>query len=146
MIQDTTVDYRMLNSQLEALLAGEKDPLANTANFVALLWDVLPRINWLGVYVLRGGELVLGPFQGKPACVRIPVGSGVCGTSVARGQTLRVADVHEFDGHIACDPASRSEIVVPLESGGRLIGVLDVDSPDPSRFDETDQHGIEMLC
>lgn len=146
MIQDMPVDYRLLNGQLEALLAGEKDPLANTANFVALLWDVLPRINWLGVYVLRGGELVLGPFQGKPACVRIPVGRGVCGTSVARSQTLRVADVHEFEGHIACDPASRSEIVVPLESGGRLIGVLDIDSPDPSRFDEADQQGIEMLC
>jgi len=146
MTQDTPVDYRMLNDQLEALLAGEKDPLANTANFVALLWDALPRINWLGVYVLRGEELVLGPFQGKPACVRIPVGSGVCGTSVARGQTLRVADVHEFDGHIACDPASRSEIVVPLDSGGRLIGVLDIDSPDSSRFDKTDQDGIEVLC
>jgi len=146
MTQATHVDYRMLNDQLEALLAGEPDPLANTANFVALLWDVLPRINWLGVYVLRGDDLVLGPFQGKPACVRIPVGSGVCGTSLARGQTLRVADVHEFEGHIACDPASRSEIVVPLDCGGRLIGVLDIDSPDTSRFDESDQDGIEMLC
>ncbi|MDH4108972.1 MAG: GAF domain-containing protein [Gammaproteobacteria bacterium] len=142
----TKVDYRLLDSQLAALLAGEQDSLANTANFVALLWDALPEINWLGVYVLRGNELVLGPFQGKPACVRIPLGNGVCGTAAASGRTLRVADVHEFDGHIVCDPASRSEIVVPLSAGGQLLGVLDIDSPIASRFDAADQAGVERLC
>jgi len=146
MSEDTGTDYGLLNSQLEALLAGEKDALANTANFVALLSDALPRINWLGVYVLRGDELVLGPFQGKPACVRIPLGKGVCGTSIASRQTLRVADVHAFDGHIVCDPDSRSELVVPLTIDGRIIGVLDIDSPYESRFDDDDQAGIEALC
>ena len=140
------VDFGLLNKQLVALLADERDPLANTANFVALLYDAIPAINWLGVYVLRGDDLVLGPFQGKPACVRLPLGKGVCGTAASKLQTLRVADVHEFPGHIACDPASRSEIVVPLVFGEKLAGVLDVDSPVPGRFTERDQHGIEMLC
>jgi L-methionine (R)-S-oxide reductase len=139
-------DFTLLNRQLAALLADEADPLANTANFVALLYDGIPEINWLGVYVLREQDLVLGPFQGKPACVRLPMGQGVCGTAASRLQTLRVADVHEFPGHIACDPVSRSEIVVPLLLRGALAGVLDIDSPHPGRFSERDQQGIEMLC
>ena len=139
-------DYRLLDSQLRVLLAGEKDALANTSNFVALLYNALPGINWLGVYVLRDDELVLGPFQGKPACVHIPVGSGVCGTAAKTRQTQRVADVHRFPGHIACDPDSRSEIVVPLVRNDSLIGVLDIDSPTPDRFSRGDQDGIEKLC
>lgn len=139
-------DYTLLTSQVRALVDGEPDRLANTANFVALLYTVLDRINWLGVYVLRGDELVLGPFQGKPACVRIPLGDGVCGAAAASRTTQRVADVHRFPGHIVCDPASRSELVVPLTVGGRLVGVLDIDSPVPDRFSEADQAGIESLC
>lgn len=140
------VDFRLLNAQLAALIDGEADALANSANFVALLFDGLPAINWAGLYVLRGDELVLGPFQGKPACVRIPLGRGVCGTAAAEKRTLRVADVQGFDGHIACDPASNAEIVVPLLLDGELVGVVDIDSPQPGRFDERDQAGIEMLC
>ena len=136
----------MLDRQLSALVADEDDPLANTANFVGLLYDRIPSINWLGVYVLRDEQLVLGPFQGKPACVRLPVGHGVCGTAASRLETLRVADVHEFPGHITCDPASRSEIVVPLLLDRTLVGVLDIDSPYPDRFSERDQKGIEVLC
>lgn len=139
-------DYTLLQSQLEALIAGESDTLANTSNFVALLFAALDDVNWLGVYLLRGDELVLGPFQGKPACVRIPMGKGVCGSAAANGKTLRVAKVHEFPGHIACDEASESEIVVPLFAAGTLVGVLDIDSPSPGRFSATDQAGIEMLC
>jgi GAF domain-containing protein len=140
------VNFALLEKQLRALVDGEPDPLANTANFVGLLRDAIPEINWVGVYVLRGAELVLGPFQGKPACVRLPLGTGVCGTAASRLETLRVADVHEFPGHIACDPVSRSEIVVPLKLGEELAGVLDVDSPVADRFAESDQRGIEMLC
>jgi len=140
------VDFAMLDRQLSALVADEDDTLANTANFVALLHNGIPSVNWLGVYVLRGEQLVLGPFQGKPACVRLPVGHGVCGTAASRLETLRVADVHEFSGHITCDPASRSEIVVPLLIDRTLVGVLDIDSPYPGRFSERDQQGIEMLC
>jgi len=140
------VDFAMLDRQLSALVADEDDTLANTANFVALLHDGIPSVNWLGVYVLRDEQLVLGPFQGKPACVRLPVGHGVCGTAASRLETLRVADVHEFSGHITCDPASRSEIVVPLLIDRTLVGVLDIDSPYPGRFSERDQQGIEMLC
>ena len=139
-------DYRSLAAQVTALVAGEPDLLANTANFVALLKQGLDDVNWLGVYVLRDGELVLGPFQGKPACVRIPLGQGVCGTAAQRMRSLRVDDVHEFDGHIVCDPESRSELVVPLTVNGKLVGVLDIDSPKPSRFTESDQQGIELLC
>lgn len=139
-------DYKLLKSQLSALLADESDPLANTSNFVALLHNALDDINWLGVYVLRGNELVLGPFQGLPACVRIPVGKGVCGTAAAQLQTVRVEDVHEFPGHIACDAASRSELVVPLVFDGQLRGVLDIDSPSIGRFSAADQTGIEELC
>ena len=146
MTDEEAVDFALLEKQLVALVADEPDPLANAANFVGLLYGALPEINWLGVYVLRGDELVLGPFQGKPACVRLPLGHGVCGTAAARLETLRVADVHAFPGHIACDPASRSEIVVPLVISGELAGVLDIDSPRLARFTEQDQRGIERLC
>jgi GAF domain-containing protein len=139
-------DYKLLDSQLRALLADEPDALASAGNFVALLYNAIADVNWLGIYVLRGPELVLGPFQGKPACVHLNLGSGVCGTAAATLQTQRVADVHQFDGHIACDADSRSEIVVPLLCNGDLIGVLDIDSPTPNRFSALDQEGIEKLC
>ena len=142
----TKTDYRLLTSQLLALLGQETDALAATSNFVALLYDAVDDVNWLGVYVLRGDELVLGPFQGKPACVRIELGDGVCGTAAATLCTQRVDDVHAFPGHIACDTESRSEIVVPLIAHRELIGVHDIDSPSLARFDEADQHGIEALC
>ncbi len=141
-----SVDYQSLNSQLAALLADEQDALANSANFVALLYAGIPDINWLGIYVLRNQELVLGPFQGLAACVRIPLGQGACGTAAQRNETLRVDNVNEFAGHIVCDPASKSEIVVPLSIHGELIGVLDIDSPKPSRFSASDQLGVELLC
>jgi GAF domain-containing protein len=143
---EDTVDYTMLRKQLEALLSGESDVLANTANFVALLNDGIDRINWIGVYVLRGDELVLGPFQGKPACVRLPLGQGVCGTAAKKRQTLRIADVHAFDGHIACDSASNSELVVPLILGNNVIGVLDIDIPIHDRFRANVQIGLEAMC
>jgi GAF domain-containing protein len=139
-------DYKLLDSQAEALLRDEPDALANAANFVALLYNALEDVNWLGIYVLRGDELVLGPFQGQPACVHIDVGSGVCGTAAATLKTQRVPDVHEFPGHIVCDSASRSEIVVPLIVDGSLVGVLDIDSPSLDRFSAEDQAGIERLC
>jgi GAF domain-containing protein len=142
----TDIDYDLLDSQLRALLQDEPDALAATSNFVALLFTSLHDINWLGVYVLRGEELVLGPFQGKPACVHIPVGAGVCGTAAASGATQRVDDVHAFPGHIVCDADSRSELVVPLEAHGKLLGVLDIDSPSTARFSAADQAGIEKLC
>jgi L-methionine (R)-S-oxide reductase len=137
--------YRELLAQWTALLAGERDGLANCANMSALLYEALPNVNWAGFYFLRGSELVLGPFQGKVACVRIAVGRGVCGTAAALKETVIVADVHAFAGHIACDAASRSEIVVPLIHGGRLLGVLDVDSPQPARFDHEDGTGLTAL-
>jgi GAF domain-containing protein len=140
------VDYASLQKQAEALIADESDALANTANFIALLNENIAGINWVGIYVLRGDELVLGPFQGKAACVRIPLGRGVCGVAAERRSTLRVADVHAFDGHISCDPASNSELVVPLVAGERLVGVLDIDSPHHDRFSAEDQRGIEALC
>jgi GAF domain-containing protein len=139
-------DYKLLQAQLDALLADDSDVLANTSNFVALLNNALDDINWIGVYVLRGDELVLGPFQGLAACVRIPLGKGVCGTAAKRLETLRVADVHEFPGHIACDVASRSELVVPLVIEDELVGVLDIDSPLLDRFSSDDQAGIEAVC
>ncbi len=139
-------DYAELDVQLKALVGGETDALANAANFVALLYNGMRDVNWVGIYVLRGDDLVLGPFQGKPACLRIPVGSGVCGTAAAERKTVRVDDVNAFPGHIVCDPDSRSEIVVPLESGDRLLGVLDIDSPLAARFDARDQDGVERLC
>jgi L-methionine (R)-S-oxide reductase len=141
-----SVDYELLSKQLVALMSAESDALANSANFTGLLYNAISDINWLGIYVLRGDELVLGPFQGKPACVRLALGRGVCGNAAKNQQTLRIEDVHEFDGHIACDSASRSEIVVPLISSGTLLGVLDVDSPHIGRFSEVDQSGIEKLC
>ena len=139
-------DYKMLRAQMLALLADEPDALANASNFVALLFQALDNINWLGLYVLRGDELVLGPFQGLPACVRIPLGKGVCGTAAASRATLRIDDVHEFPGHIVCDAASRSELVVPLLVSDKLIGVLDIDSPSVGRFSAADQAGAEMIC
>ncbi len=137
--------YRDLAAQLAALLAGESDRIANAANMAALLYHGLPDLNWVGFYFRRGEELVLGPFQGKPACVRIPVGRGVCGTAAARGETVLVPYVHDFPGHIACDPASRSELVVPLIEAGSVTGVLDLDSPIPARFDAIDREGCERL-
>ncbi len=139
-------DYRLLESQARALLGNEADALAASSNFVALLYNALHDVNWLGVYVLRGENLVLGPFQGKPACVRIKLGDGVCGTAAATRSTQRVDDVHAFPGHIVCDADSRSELVVPLLVRDKLIGVLDIDSPTLARFSEADQRGIEALC
>src|SRR3954451_5542373 len=138
--------YEDLANQLTSLLSGESDPIANAANTAALLFHVLQDLNWAGFYFLRGGELVLGPFQGKPACVRIPIGRGVCGTAVARVQSVLVNDVHEFPGHIACDARSRSELVVPLIRDGAATGVIDLDSPQLSRFDPVDQAGIERVA
>ena len=139
-------DYQLLKSQLHALLDGERDALAATSNFVAVLYNAITEINWLGIYVLRGDELVLGPFQGKPACVNIPLDGGVCGAAASTLQTQRVADVHAFPGHIACDVDSRSELVVPLVVHDQLIGVLDIDSPITRRFSVEDQAGVETLC
>ena len=137
--------YRELAAALESLLAGESDALANLANASAVLAQALERINWCGFYLARGEDLVLGPFQGKPACVRIAMGKGVCGTAAARRDSLVVPDVAKFPGHIACDPASRSEIVVPIVENGMLRGVLDVDSPQAARFDEEDREGLEKF-
>lgn len=143
---DKAAVYRELEKQLVALLGGERDFIANCANTAALLWHSLPDLNWAGVYRLVGDELVLGPFQGKPACVRIRMGKGVCGTAATTRRTVLVPDVREFPGHIACDAASRSEIVVPLVKDGRLLGVLDLDSPKLNRFDAADQAGLERLA
>jgi L-methionine (R)-S-oxide reductase len=137
--------YRDLTAQLAALLAGEADLVANAANAASLIYHGLPDVNWAGFYFRKGAELVLGPFQGKPACVRIPIGKGVCGTSAARAATMLVPDVHDFPGHIACDPNSRSELVIPLIEGGVVLGVLDLDSPLPARFDQADREGCERL-
>lgn len=142
----TDPNYELLEKQVVALIGNETDLLANTANFVACLRQALADVNWLGVYVLRGDVLVLGPFQGLPACVRIPVGKGVCGAAARSRQTQRVPDVHAFPGHIVCDAASRSELVVPLLHGERLFGVLDIDSPSPDRFSTADQAGIERVA
>jgi len=138
--------YAELAEQAEGLLAGERDLIANAANFAALVWHALPSINWCGFYFFDGTELVVGPFQGKPACVRIAIGKGVCGTAAATRETQVVRDVHAFPGHVACDAASRSEIVVPLFEGERLLGVWDVDSPDVARFDDEDRAGMQRLC
>ena len=143
---DKRAGYRELEIQLRALLAGERDAIANCANTAALLWHSLPGSNWAGFYRFTGNELVLGPFQGKPACVRIQLGKGVCGTAAATRKTVRVPDVHQFPGHIACDLASNSEIVVPLLKDGALLGVLDLDSPVVRRFDAEDQAGLERLA
>jgi GAF domain-containing protein len=141
-----SVDYNALARDLEALLGDERDLLANSANTCALIFERIPRLNWAGFYFRRGEELVLGPFQGKPACVRIGMGRGVCGQAAQQRETLMVVDVHQFPGHIACDSASRSELVVPLAPGGRVIGVLDLDSPERGRFTSQDREGLERLA
>ncbi|MEG0386186.1 MAG: GAF domain-containing protein [Solibacillus sp.] len=138
--------YTTLSQQLHALLDGEQDQIANLSNASALLNLFLDRINWVGFYLMKNGELVLGPFQGLPACVRIPVGRGVCGSSVEQKQTLLVDDVHAFPGHIACDAASKSEIVIPLIKNGQVLGVLDIDSPIVARFSKEDQLGLELFA
>ena len=140
-----TTDYTLLGKQFDALADAESDRLALAANFVALLYSAMEDINWLGFYVRRGDELVLGPFQGLPACVHIPLGQGVCGAAASSMETQRIDDVHAFDGHIACDPASNSELVVPLISDGEAVAVLDIDSPSGARFSAEDQAGVEQL-
>lgn len=138
--------YASVVAQTRALLEGERDLIANLANTASLLFHSLPDLNWVGFYLLKDGGLVVGPFQGKPACVRIALGKGVCGTAAARRATLIVENVHEFDGHIACDSASNSEIVVPLVRGTELLGVLDLDSPKFARFDAQDRAGLEQVA
>ncbi|HOB08621.1 MAG: GAF domain-containing protein [Limnochordia bacterium] len=137
--------YEQLNRELRELIGDETDSIANLANASALLFNRLPDLNWAGFYLMKGGELVLGPFQGKPACIRISVGKGVCGTAVAQRRSIVVPDVHQFPGHIACDPDSNSEIVIPIFAGERIRGVLDIDSPKLNRFDAVDQNGLEQF-
>ena len=137
--------YAELARDLTALLSGESDLIANAANTAALLFDALPDINWAGFYFMKRGELVVGPFQGKPACVRIPIGRGVCGAAAAQRKPIVVPDVHAFPGHIACDGASRSEIVIPIMEGEAVVGVLDIDSPSLERFDDADLRGLTRL-
>ena len=143
---DPEMESGELLAQARALLSDVSDPVANAANLSSLLYHALGQVNWVGFYFLRNGELLVGPFQGKPACVVIPLGKGVCGTAASTRRIQRVADVHRFEGHIACDAASRSEIVVPLISDGRLIGVLDIDSPVPDRFSAEDEALIERVA
>lgn len=138
--------YRQLGEAARALIHGEPDAMANMANMAALIWQFVPQLNWAGFYRMVDGELVLGPFQGKPACIRIPLGKGVCGTAASSGQTQLVSDVHAFPGHIACDAASASELVVPIWRAGKVIAVIDLDSPEPGRFDAEDAEGIERLA
>lgn len=145
MSNEKTALYRLLTQQAAALIEHEPDLIANMANLSALLFNQLPDLNWAGFYIMRQGELVLGPFQGQVACVRIPVGKGVCGTAVATGEVQLVEDVHSFAGHIACDAASNSEIVLPLRHRGDIIAVLDIDSPSLARFDADDKAGLEQL-
>lgn len=141
-----SVNYDELAQQAEGLLSGQKHRIANAANLSALIYHALPDVNWAGFYFLEGDELIVGPFQGQPACVRIEMGKGVCGTAAATRSTQLVEDVQAFEGHIACDPVSRSEVVVPLIVGGQVIGVLDIDAPYRGRFDEEDQRGLEKLA
>ncbi len=143
--EDQAQLYCLLQKDLLALVEGVCQPIPNLANASALLWLGLGNINWAGFYLMNDGRLLLGPFQGKPACVYIPAGKGVCGTAVKENRTLRVDDVHEFPGHIACDAASNSEIVIPIRDGKRIVGVLDIDSPVPGRFDSEDQDGLEEI-
>ncbi|KRA75784.1 MULTISPECIES: GAF domain-containing protein [unclassified Lysobacter] len=138
--------YELLLAQARALIEGESDRVANAANLSALVYHALPDLNWVGFYFYDGRELVVGPFQGLPACIRIPLDKGVCGAAASSGQTQRIADVHRFPGHIACDSASNSELVVPLSLDGRLIGVFDLDSPKLDRFDADDQRGLEAIA
>ena len=139
------MNYSLLAEQLQGLIADENDRIANMANCAALLWMEMQDINWVGFYLLKRNQLVLGPFQGKPACTRIAMGAGVCGTAASIQKTVIVADVHQFPGHIACDAVSNSEIVVPVMPAGKLVGVLDIDSPQLERFDYRDQQGLELL-
>ena len=143
---DKATLYRELSQMLEALIGDETDAIANMANAAGLLWESLPQVNWVGFYRNVGGELVLGPFQGRPACIRIPFGTGVCGAAAETRQVQRVEDVHAFPGHIACDSASNSEIVLPLIRNGELLGVLDIDSPNHARFDEEDEAGLRPIA
>jgi GAF domain-containing protein len=143
---DPDAAYAQIARDLTGLLSGEKDLIANAANTSALIFDAVPDLNWAGFYLYKNGELVLGPFQGKPACVRIALGRGVCGTAAASRETVLVEDVHQFPGHIACDSASNSEIVIPLVRGEELLGVLDVDSPRLRRFGAADRRGLERLA
>lgn len=139
-------DYKELNARLGGLIRGVPHFIANLANASALLYETLDDVNWAGFYLLEGETLVLGPFQGRPACIEIPLGKGVCGTAAVRGETVLVEDVHKFPGHIACDSASNSEIVIPLRNGGLLVGVLDIDSPSLARFDGSDRNGLEAFA
>jgi len=138
--------YEELAVQASAMLEGEKDPVANAANLASLIWHILPDLNWAGFYFLKDGGLVVGPFQGKPACVRIALGQGVCGVAAEKCESVIVPNVHEFAGHIFCDSASNSEIVVPLLDGGKVLGVLDLDSPTLARFDDADRAGLELIA
>jgi GAF domain-containing protein len=145
--KNKAADYAALADELRSLLADERDLIANAANATSLIYHALPQLNWCGVYFLKEGELVVGPFQGKPACVRIALGKGVCGTAAAQRKTIVVPDVHAFPGHIACDAASRSEIVIPLITHeSKLLGVLDLDSPELARFDDDDRRGLQQLA
>lgn len=144
--EDKKECFKLVQAQLKALLEDETNVLPNLSNTSALLNMALKNINWVGFYLLQNNELLLGPFQGKPACVHIPIGKGVCGTAIAQGKTQLVADVHAFPGHIACDSDSRSEIVIPLHAGNKIVGVLDIDSPSIGRFDLIDQEGLEEIA
>ena len=139
------IDYRLLKEQMDALTGTQSRPIPNLANASALLWQILPDLNWAGFYLMEDGALYLGPFQGKTACIRIPLGQGVCGTAAQKDQVLRVHNVHEFEGHIACDSASNSEIVLPIHDGDDVIGVLDIDSPLVGRFSEEDEEGLKEI-
>lgn len=139
-------DYTLMNEQLKALIEGIPHKIANLANASALIYDTMDRLNWAGFYLMEDGQLVLGPFQGKVACIEIKVGKGVCGTAVAENKTMLVENVHDFPGHIACDGASNSEIVVPLRKNGEVVGVLDIDSPEFARFTQEDQEGLEEFA
>lgn len=139
------IDYRLLKEQMDALTGTQSRPIPNLANASALLWQMLPDLNWVGFYLMEDGALYLGPFQGKAACIRISLGQGVCGTAAQKDQVLRVDDVHEFEGHIACDSASNSEIVLPIHDGNDVIAVLDIDSPLVGRFSEEDEEGLKEV-
>ena len=138
--------YEIMNAQLESIIEGEDDKISNLSNAAAILMTTLKEINWAGFYLMKEGHLQLGPFQGRVACIRIPIGKGVCGTAAAENKTQRIADVHQFPGHIACDSASNSEIVVPLRANGEVVGVLDIDSPIFERFTKEDQEGLEVFA
>ena len=144
-VNDKSKNYRLLTKQLKALIEGETNLIANLSNASALLNQCLDDINWVGFYLYEEGQLILGPFQGLPACIRIPLGKGVCGTAAEKREIMRVMDVHQFPGHIACDAASQSEIVLPIVKDGHLIGVLDIDSPSKNRFDQEDESGLKQF-